>query len=148
MQLCSNSCAVCISNRKGRTNAKGHWGYQRRKVELWESAMSVLRKRDTRSASDTAGGPLSPDLFSTAYPGLLEMLSSVKWPDGSRRASSTLLIFLDQGQAKLCLNDRDQGLTAWVSGSSISEALASLEASLQTERLEWRKPTGNTKRQR
>lgn len=88
------------------------------------------------------------DGFAAAYPSLWEMISSSSWPDGSRRVPSTLLMFVDDGTVKACLNDRDQGLTAWASGCGFHACLDALERGLTEDRLEWRAPVGSAKRKK
>ncbi len=102
--------------------------------------MSTLRRRDQAQSSQPPGEiNLACDL-AVAYPCLWEHLSVAKYPDGTLRVLSTLTLFCDAGTVKLCLNDRDQGLTAWASGGSWRACLLALEAGLANDTLEWRQP--------
>lgn len=137
---CPGWCGLCYANRRGRANYSGHYGYRVRRPLEWESVSMVLRRRDVAASSGSEGqGPVE-DGFSTLYPNVWEMVSSSAYPDGSRRVMSTLLLFCDGGLVKACLNDRDQGLTAWCSGESVSACLRTLETGLAGDTLEWRKP--------
>lgn len=49
------------------------------------------------------------------------------------------MIFFAEGLVKGCLNDRDVGMSAWVSGPGMGAVLEALERGLQEDRLEWRK---------
>ena len=108
----------------------------------------VLKRRDSGVLSGSPGESPAADGFASAYPNLWEMISSARWPDGSPRVPSTLLLFCDDGMAKACLNDRDQGLTAWATGSGFLALLAALEAGLASDSLEWRRPAGFGKKKR
>jgi len=102
--------------------------------------MSVLRKRDVKATS--GGEATEPAVcgLSASLPGVWEMLSCSAYSDGSRRVLSTLLLFVDEGMVKVCLNDRDQGLTAWFSGETITSCLQGLEEALARDSLQWRAP--------
>jgi len=71
-------------------------------------------------------------------PALVEHLTSDKWDDGEVRAASTLLLFVDQGEWKCCLNDRDGGRVAFTTGTTVAGLLGALEEALQAGRVEWR----------
>ena len=110
--------------------------------------MSVLKKREVKSSSSGAAGSPEADQLSSALTGLWEMLCSTRYPDGSPRASSTLLVFVESGQVKACLNDRDQGMSAWVTASSLWGALAALESGIQGDSLDWRVPSQSKQKKR
>lgn len=99
---------------------------------------SVLRKR-VQSAGDTGeAGRLAVCPVLDAVPGVREMLTETRFPDGSNRLTSTLLLFIEAGVVKVCLHDRDQGQTAWASGASVGDVLEALEAGLQGDTLQWK----------
>lgn len=60
------------------------------------------------------------------------------YEDGSERETSTVLVFWDDGLIKAVLNDRAEGRSLWVSGSSILDVLVALEDALQSPMTEWR----------
>jgi len=72
------------------------------------------------------------------FPSVWEWLSSEQYDDGSARQTATLLVFVEEGRVKLCLNDRDGHRKAWVSGSDPLEAFLSLEQCLSTGAVDWR----------
>jgi len=99
---------------------------------------SVLRRRIVGGEPGEASGGLGQCDLLDAMPGLREMLTSERFPDGSKRTVATLLLFVEAGILKACLNDRDQGCTAWASGASVRDCLAALESGLQGDSLQWR----------
>jgi hypothetical protein len=72
-------------------------------------------------------------------PTLWEYLSLASWDDGSARVTSSLLLFVEDGLCKLCLNDRALERTGWASGVTLEAALSAMDASLADGRMEWRK---------
>lgn len=102
--------------------------------------MSVLRRRDQSPASSSAGASLEACPLAVSYAAVVEHLSATTYPDGSRRVGSTLMVFIDSGTVKACLNDRDQGLAAWVSSGSLTGVLEALERGLVSDSLDWRQP--------
>jgi hypothetical protein len=81
--------------------------------------------------------PLENCLFST-LPAVWEYLTAENWPDGKKRTTSTLSLFVEQGKIKASLNDRalQQGLYA--TGTSLSDVLLSLEHAIVSGRADWR----------
>lgn len=135
---CLGWCGACYENRRGRSNHRHHVGYRPPRPYREEAVGSVLRRRlETGSPAGTPGGMVVCPLLD-AVPGVREMLTETRYPDGSPRQTSTLLVFLEEGIVKCCLNDRDQAQTAWASGGSVADCLGALEAGLQRDSLQWR----------
>ena len=108
--------------------------------------MGVLRRRDEARADGAPPGGFVGDELAASLPCLWEHLSEGRYPDGSNRKLSTLTLFCDAGVVKVCLNDRDQGLTAFASGPGLQGALVALEMGLAKDSLDWRKPQAPGKR--
>jgi hypothetical protein len=72
------------------------------------------------------------------WPNLIEFLTSLKWGDGSRRVSGTVLVFVDDGRMKCCLSDRDQGLVAFAVAGSILELFDAAEGLVARSDADWR----------
>lgn len=80
------------------------------------------------------------------FPRLVEYLEEVKWDDGSKRETSTLMLLVEDGWLKACLNDRAMGCSLWVTADTVEAALDALEGHLERGDGEWRvrKPFGAT----
>jgi len=76
--------------------------------------------------------------FEADYPTLAEYLTADRWDDGKPRTTSTILIFLDGKALKVCLNDRDNNRSVFVSDPTFAGALLKLELGLLQNSLEWR----------
>lgn len=76
--------------------------------------------------------------FTRAYPALYEYLCVP--PDESDLSSPTasLTVFTEDGQVKLCLNDRYTGTVCFCSGLTLTDVLTSLDRQLQEGKAEWR----------
>lgn len=72
-------------------------------------------------------------------PALLEYLVEDRWEDGSARERATLLLFVEDGWWKACLNDRASQRALWASASTLQGVLGTLEECLQQGTGEWRK---------
>lgn len=73
------------------------------------------------------------------YPALVEFMSLQEWEPGQPRLTGTLNLFIEDGQWKACVSDRDQGLIAFVSAANPEELLVALEKGLQATTLDWRR---------
>jgi hypothetical protein len=100
--------------------------------------MGVVRKRDVQTPVPSDRAASGGGEFSSAFPGLFEMLSLTQYSDGAARRTATLTVFCDAGECKVCLNDRDNGLTAWASGDDVFGAMRALEAALVGDTVVWR----------
>lgn len=103
-----------------------------------EDAMSFLKKVKVEEQAVAAARSKEWSRWKQDHPALAEYMETEVWEDGAPRLTSTLLLFLDQGAVKACLNDRETERTLWVTAGSIEEAIDVLEASLAGGTAEWR----------
>ena len=73
-------------------------------------------------------------------------MSVDQFEDGAPRATSTLLIFAEEGRLKGCLNDREEERSTWAVSDSFEGILACLDGRLRDGTAEWRKSGGFTRR--
>lgn len=141
-------CGFCYENYRGRANHKGHRGY--RKVPRRQEVVmgDILRKRQATKTDEVASASVGQDSVFSEMPGLWAHISESRYPDGSPRQTSTVTVFVDAGVLKVCLNDRDNGLTAWGAGATLCDALHALEVGLQGDSLSWRSSAGQRGRKR
>lgn len=79
------------------------------------------------------------DDFSGMCPDLLQFMTASTWPDGKARALPTLMSCYEDGRWRVCLNDKANGRSVWVSGVTWIEALEAIDRGLTGDCLEWRK---------
>lgn len=133
--VAGNSCPLCYVNRRGREGYKGHRFY-RPPVRLVMSLQKPVPLGDgTRSP---VGHSFADSAVPTLFPTLWCFLADVTWSDGSRRMTSTVNLFVEDGMVKLCLSDRDGGKTAWSTGPTLEAAATALESRLTDGTAEWR----------
>jgi len=101
--------------------------------------MSFLRRKAEMNSAKLNAASGKAAEWGAQFPALWEYLTSDKYPDGGKRQTSTLLLFVDGGEFKAALRDRDTGHTLWVTSATIEDALIDLEASLTSESPQWRK---------
>ncbi len=133
-----SGCSLCVAGMKGQTHVKGHAG----RGPTWRltngrERMALVRPGGA-PANGGGGGALSGGDAATLCPVLWEYLSSEQWEDGSARLTSTLLVFVEEGRVKVCLNDRAAQRKGWVTGVTPEAAFTALEASLAAGNIEWR----------
>lgn len=103
-----------------------------------QGAYSMLQRSTQRKVSGT-GGSLPKDIkFAKDHPLLWDHLSQTSWEDGSTRATSSVLIFQQDGTLKGRLVDHDAGLVLWVASDTVGGILDVLEAALGDPTTEWR----------
>lgn len=82
--------------------------------------------------------------FQREYPAIFEFVSETKNSDGTQRQTATLLSFVEAGCWKLCLGDRESGLSLWAAAETFAECLECLEALLTSGNPQWRQGTKRT----
>lgn len=99
----------------------------------------VLKRRDQALERDDPAVKVEGGMFARSHPCLWEFLAVGVFPDGSSRKLGTLTVFVDGEGVKGCLNDREQGLSAFSTANTLDGLLARLEAGLSEDTLDWRK---------
>lgn len=137
-EQCRLWCGECYTNRRGRTNLKGHFGFRRQPGPRGGCFMKYLR----RPSSNGHSGPVDPakscGLWLELYPALCEFLTEVVWEDGTVRRTGTFTMFAEDGAWKMCLSDRDSSCVAFVSAGTPTEVLETAERGLSGGALDWR----------
>jgi hypothetical protein len=103
-----------------------------------------------RFRSGSGGGgdrlPDEPGEVMAPYPALTEFLTQDTWADGSVRILPTLMLFVEDGRWKCCVNDRAEERSLWVSGPTVEACLGSIDSALQDGTAEWRRSWKTAKR--
>jgi len=113
--------------------------------------VGVVKRRTNVTLPGNEAGPSGVDEWLMAMPALAEFLTSSKYDDGSPRQCPTITVFYDHPLVKVCLNDRDQGLAAFVTAATVEGLWAALEEGLAKDSLDWRasqRPSGGGKKKR
>ncbi len=139
-------CYYCLEGVRQRRYYPGHRGYRDGiKTSPWRaSIMQRRRERDQESGKQQLAA--LGFAFSQEFPSLFEHLSDTTFDDGSERETSTVLLFVDGGQWKACLHDRQEGLSLWVSGATYGDVMSALEADLAAGGGSWRSDRGKKSR--
>lgn len=81
------------------------------------------------------------DLASTFvdnYPILAAYVTQERYPEGGFRQTSTLLFFVERGQLKVCLSDREGHRSLFRASNSIDGCLEALEQALANDTADWK----------
>lgn len=141
-------CGLCLANRRGRANYKGHVGFRKPRSRRCFDAMGLHKRQMVPGAGQVL--PLQPACrLAQGYPSLWEFLSATVWPDSDppeARQTGTITIFAEDGWVKVFLNDRAQSLQHCVTGATLSEALTEADDAVAADATPWRpvkpKPAG------
>jgi hypothetical protein len=101
--------------------------------------ISYLRKLAADSGNGQIAVLAAPPELVLVYPAISEYLTSLAFPDGSERETSTITLLIEDGKIKAALNDRANSRSIWRSGDTVEEVLACLEAAVADERSSWRR---------
>lgn len=138
MPYCKGWCGFCYENVRGRASHRGHGGFRPSRVVEDRTMLKKPTPVDGFPVG-TGGDPLfARSVDATSYPNLFSYLTEERWDDGSPRETSTLLLFVEHGILKVCLNDRAVGRTCFLSCASFDAALEALEHGLASDTLPWR----------
>lgn len=140
LMKCRSWCGLCYAGRRGRATYRGHYGAGRPRRHLGDSEMSWFDRRvEGGSAAPDGSAVVLPEKDREKFPALVEFLSLTKYSDGSSRQPGTVMLFVDAGRLKACLNCKDEGLVAFVTLEGIGDAMARLERAITDGRCDWRK---------
>jgi hypothetical protein len=84
------------------------------------------------SAGDDAG----------SYPALVEFLTRDRYQDNSIRERGTVLLFVEGGRLKACLNDKDAALVGFTTIDTLDDVSMALDKALREDKVDWRKQRG------
>jgi hypothetical protein len=94
-------------------------------------------KRPSTIAGAAGDRPECGRLFESA-PLTIEYLTNAVWEDGEERQLSTITIFRQDGAWKVWLNDRACERFVCLTGTTVEQAIASLEKQLREDTVAWR----------
>jgi len=105
--------------------------------------MKYVKKREATSAQEGSESPKIEDkVMLQQYPATFEFLTEVVWPDGTTRLPGSLVVFCEDGQFKLCVNDKDCGTVAFIASGTMQGAFQAVELGLRQDTLDWRQSSG------
>lgn len=133
-----NWCVYCYLNLYGDGRFPGHQ-HMPAGLDIWGNWQLPL-KRPTKSltSSGASSGCLGECALSKKFPTLLEFISQSSWEDGGSRDLGTFGVSFSDGAVRVCLTDKDSGTFCFVSGGSLSDALAAAEKGLARGDLDFR----------
>jgi hypothetical protein len=136
---CEGWCAECYSNRRGRSNYRGHWGYRRYDRSLSWEVLAVLKK----PTGSLPGVParafdVSTDEVLRDLPSLASFLCDVTWEDGSDRVPGTVLLFVQDGRIKACLNDKASSRVCFLTAQTVLDVLHAADEAVDSGHADWR----------
>jgi hypothetical protein len=111
-----------------------------------EYLMGVFDRLPTGpNGADGGKLPEDPD-FLEKWPGLWELLTETKYPDGSARERSSLFVVIEEGTFKVSINERTREMSCWGAGPTFERALDCLEGRVTSDSPEWRANRGGRRK--
>ena len=104
--------------------------------------MALMKKPQDTIVKAGAVEPWKDSGFEKDWPYLSAFLKDTQWSDGSLRETGTMLIFVQEGYLKMCLNDRACNRSCFITAPSIDCLFDLAEAGLETDKHEWRTKKG------
>jgi hypothetical protein len=99
----------------------------------------ALVRRFGGGAKGGAGAAASTEGdIASEFPELVEWLSALVWAEGEDRQTGTMMVFCEDGKWKAWLNDRDAGLSAFVTAATLDALLNAACNALCAEGGDWR----------
>jgi len=133
-------CGECYAGLRGREAHTGHLSTAG--VDSSWRAYEVALKRNVSAGNPN--GPGSGEVavceFAIAYPDLYSFLTLARWPDGSARSLGTILVCVEGGSVKGWLNDKDGGLSCWLSAGTLTDLWRRMDAVCGGGEADWRTP--------
>lgn len=106
--------------------------------------MFIDKKR--KRVESANGQSLERGAFGEKYPAIWEYMTATVGSGGTARTTSTLLLFVEDGAVKVCVNDRDREENAFWSEQSLEAVLEAVEVDLSAGQGDWRKSTGKKRK--
>jgi hypothetical protein len=101
----------------------------------------AIKKRQGPAGTVVGGTVAEICPMAIAYPNLYEFLTARSYEDQTPRTPGTLSLFVAQeGGLRACLNDKDTGEVAFVTGGTLSDLMYGADAVATGELGDWRKP--------
>lgn len=106
--------------------------------DLEDRAMALIRRAMTTTAAAVVEANVHAKEWVDSHPFLWEYLTLAAWDDGQVRQTSMLLVFVEDARFKVCLQDREQSRSMWVTADTVDAAFHLLENKLANDAPEWK----------
>lgn len=144
-ELCVGECYwfLSIHNRYTRVVVRTFCGRADNKRvmgtgEVTREVAQVLRKVTAEERAKRSTVRPTDVEMEKKYPAVWEYLVADAYPDGQVRQRATVMVIAEGDVVKLCLNDRDNNQSLWVTGATLSAAFKALEAAVGSAQAPWR----------
>jgi len=97
-----------------------------------------LKKPTDKTLTKPKEAKWEDKVFNGQYPNLSAFLSQQEWEDGSTRQTGTMIIFVQDGQLKMCISDRDGQKNAFITAPTLQLLYDLAEMGLDDNALDWR----------
>lgn len=100
--------------------------------------MSRFANRPEKSqVAPAVADDLNCPVLRVGHPAIWDYLTIDRYDSGQSRKTSTLMVLVEEGHVKCCLNDRERNRSMWIAAMSLSEALDLIETHLDAGTGRW-----------
>lgn len=104
--------------------------------------MALVQKAKQAASNGAAPGG-KPAEFARLFPTLADYMYDMAFADGEPRKPATVTIMAgDNSNLKMVLNDRQEAMSLWATGTTLADLFLTMETLLNTEDAPWRKDMG------
>jgi len=101
-------------------------------------ALPRIKKDASKGSAAVTPGKWEDKQFTGQYPNLAAFLSQTTYEDNTTRQTGTMIIFIQDGQLKMCLSDRDNQRNAFITSPTLQLLFDVVELGLGDGNLDWR----------
>ena len=105
------------------------------KITMW---------RQRRKEASENGKAAEDEYLASEAPFLHDLLTRTLL-GGNPVLPATLLLFAEDGKLKVCLNDKQEGLVAFLTVDSAEDMFQAIEKALDEDKVDWRPKRRNTR---
>lgn len=136
--MCDDWCGLCYTNKKGRTNAKGHVGYRAPAKVLPLGSFTMKEGTYGHKPKEEGEARPAPSKEFSDLPLLWEFLVHRAFESGKPRARGSLTLFFQDGHWKACISDKHSDSIAFVTDDSLLGLAYAIERGMHAYSLDWR----------
>jgi len=108
-------------------------------TDLRDRGQTMLKKTASESASGQRAAESLESPYWVGLSTLMEYLTQTTWEDGTDRQTSQIKLWVDGGEHKAMLADRENGMVLFHTAGSFHDLLSEIDSQLVSGEADWRK---------
>lgn len=127
-----------------RGECRGQWVFGTSEIEcivnfyFLKGLPMAIEKPAKRAKEGSSSGSLGDEGSRKKYPTLIEWLEAETWADGTKRERSSIIVFVQDGEWRAGLLDKNTQQNLWVTSGDLQGLFKALETRLGDPAADWR----------